>query len=213
MARDPAHPRDQPGSFWDERYEGEDYVFGHEPNVWMTANEALFEPGMTALLPGDGEGRNGVWLAERGLHVTTIDASSVGVGKARHLAAARGVEIDIQVADLRDWDAPVGAYDLVVLAFLHVGPDDRATLHRKIANTLKPDGLLILEGFTPDHLGHGKGGPKDTRRMFTEDRLREDFGGLLDIEILEDLKTELPASERHGGPAAVIRLRARRNAS
>ena len=90
MARDPAHPRDQPGSFWDERYEGEDYVFGHEPNVWMAANEALFEPGMTALLPGDGEGRNGVWLAERGLHVTTIDASPVGVGKARHLAAARG---------------------------------------------------------------------------------------------------------------------------
>ena len=210
MAKDPVHPRDRPGEFWDERYVGEDYVFGQEPNVWMAANADLCTPGMTALLPGDGEGRNGVWLAERGLHVTTIDASPVGVEKARQLAATRGVEIDIQVADLRDWDAPVGAYDLVVLAFLHVGPDDRATLHRKIAHTLKPGGLLILEGFTPDHLGHGKGGPKDTRMMFTEDRLRDDFADLLDIDNLEILKTELPASERHGGPAAVIRLRARR---
>ncbi|MEK9832789.1 MAG: SAM-dependent methyltransferase, partial [Rhodospirillaceae bacterium] len=91
-----------------------------------------------------------------------------------------------------------------------VDPDDRAEVHRTIAETLKPDGLLLLEGFTPDHLGNGKGGPKDTRVMFTEVRLRDDFDGLLDIEHLEELKTELPASERHGGPAAVIRLRARR---
>jgi len=210
MAKDPLHPRDQPGDFWDERYDGEDYVFGQEPNVWMAANEDLFAPGMNVLLPGDGEGRNGVWLAERGLHVTTVDASPVGVEKARKLAAARGVEIDIQIADLRDWDAPEGEFDLLVLAFLHVGPGDRSELHRKLAQTLKPGGLLLLEGFTPDHLGHGKGGPKDTRMMLTEERLRDDFEGLLDIEHLEAMKTELPASERHGGPAAVIRLRGRR---
>lgn len=205
-----SNPGDSPAAFWDERYVGDDYVFGQEPNVWMATNEAFFNPGMTALLPGDGEGRNGVWLAERGLHVTTIDASPVGVEKARRLAAARDVEIDIQVADLREWAAPVAAYDLVVLAFLHVGPDDRATIHRKIAETLKPGGLLLLEGFTPDHLGYGRGGPKNTRMMFTEDRLRDDFSGLLEIEHMETLKTELPASERHGGPAAVMRLRARR---
>jgi SAM-dependent methyltransferase len=204
------NPGDSPASFWDERYEGADYVFGQEPNVWMATNEDLFTPGMKALLPGDGEGRNGVWLAERGLNVATVDASSVGVEKAKILAAARGVEIDIQIADLRDWDAPEEAFDLVVLAFLHVGPDDRAVIHRKIVQTLKSGGLLLLEGFTPDHLGCGKGGPKDTRMMFTEERLREDFADLLDIEHLAALKTELPTSERHGGPAAVIRLRGRR---
>jgi len=202
--------RDNPAAFWDERYVGDDYVFGQEPNVWMAENADLFAAGMSALLPGDGEGRNGVWLAERGLHVTTVDASPVGVEKAHRLAAARGVEIDIRVADLRDWAAPAGTFDLAVLAFLHVDPDDRAEVHRTIAETLEPGGLLLLEGFTPDHLGHGKGGPKDTRMMFTKQRLRDDFAGLLDIEHLEELKTELPASERHGGPAAVIRLRARR---
>jgi len=207
-----SNPGDGPASFWDERYVGDDYVFGQDPNVWMAANEALFKPGMTALLPGDGEGRNGVWLAERGLHVTTIDASSIGVEKARRLAAARGVEIDIRVADLRDWEVPAATFDLVVLAFLHVGPDDRTGIHRKIARALKPGGLLLLECFTPDHLGYGKGGPKNTTMMFTEERLRDDFADLLEIEHIEALKTELPASERHGGPAAVIRLRARRRA-
>ena len=210
MARDPSHPRDRPGDFWDQRYGGENPVFGHEPNQWLAANADLLKPGMTALLPGDGEGRNGVWLAERGLTVTSVDASPVGVEKSQHLAAARGVSINAETADLRDWDAPEAAFDLVVLAFLHVGPDDRTELHRKLALTLKPGGLLLLEGFTPDHLGYGKGGPPDTGMMFTEDRLRDDLGDLLDIEHLEALKTELPASERHGGPAAVIRLRARR---
>ena len=205
-----SNPGDSPGSFWDQRYEGEDYVFGQEPNVWMAANADLLKPGMTALLPGDGEGRNGVWLAERGLNVTTVDASSVGVEKARSLAAARGVELNIKIADLREWDAPEGTFDVLVSAFLHVGPDDRAAVHRKLAQMLKPGGLLLLEGFTTDHLGYGKGGPKDTRMLFTKDKLRGDFEELLNIEHLEVLKTELPASERHGGRAAVIRLRARR---
>ncbi len=204
------NPGDTPGSFWDQRYEGDDYVFGHEPNVWMAENAALLKPKMRALVPGDGEGRNGVWLAQHGLIVTAVDASAVGIRKARKLAAERDVDLDIQMADLRDWNAPEAAFDVVVSAFLHVGPDDRAEIHRKLAGTLKPGGLLLLEGFTPDHLGRGKGGPKDTRMMFTEDRLRDDFAGLLDFEHLEALETELPASERHGGPASVIRLRARR---
>tara|TARA_R110002110_G_scaffold260260_1_gene475942 strand:+ start:131244 stop:131885 length:642 start_codon:yes stop_codon:yes gene_type:complete len=210
MVRDPSHPRDKPGAFWDERYVGEDLVFGQEPNQWLAENADFLEPGMAAFLPGDGEGRNGVWLAKRGIDVTSVDASSVGVEKAQKLAASQGVSIDTEVADLRDWNAPAGKFDLIALAFLHVGPGDRRAVHRKLAQTLKPGGLLLLEGFTPDHLGYGKGGPKDTSMMFTEDGLRDDFEDLFDIEYIEAFKTELPASERHGGPAAVIRLRGRR---
>jgi SAM-dependent methyltransferase len=204
--------RDDPKSIWDERYVGDDYVFGQEPNVWLAANAGLIRPCMSAFVPGDGEGRNGVWLAARGCAVTTVDASPVGAEKARRLAAERVVELSIEIADLRDWDAPVGAFDLAISAFLHVPDDDRAVIHRTIARTLKPGGLLLLEGFTPEHIGYGKGGPKDPAMMFTEDRLRDDFADLMDIAHLEALRTELPASERHGGPAAVIRLRARRKA-
>lgn len=151
-----------------------------------------------------------MWLAERGLVVTSVDASPVGVEKAHQLAAIRGVSFDASVADLRDWEPPEAAFDLLVFAFLHVGPDDRTELHRKLALTLKPGGLLLLKGFTPDHLGYCKGGPPVTDMMFTPDRLRDDFGDFLDIEHLEALKTVLPVSERHGGPAEVIRLRAQR---
>lgn len=199
-----------PGIFWNQRYDDEGYVFGQDPNLWMAENADLLTADMTALLPGDGEGRNGVWLAERGLSVTTVDASPVGVEKAQKLASARGVQIDTQIADLRDWTAPKAAFDLVVLAFLHVNVDDRTSVHRLIAETLKPGGLLLLEGFAPDHVGYGKGGPKMKEMMFTAPGLREDFKDLLDIEYLAEQKSVLPASERHGGPAVVARLRGRR---
>ena len=205
---DPSRDAANPAAFWDERYATPDYVFGTQPNTWLAANEKLLRAGMTALVPGDGEGRNGVWLAEHGLKVTSVDASPIGVEKARKLAAQRGVDMDIVCADLRDWQPPDAAFDIAVLAFVHIGQTDRATVHRKVAAALKPGGHLILEGFTPDHLAFGKGGPKVEAMMFTEKRLRGDFAAL-DIRHLEALTTEIPANERHGGKAAVIRLLAR----
>lgn len=206
---EPSRDAADPAAFWDERYATPDYVFGTEPNVWLAANEALLKPGMKALVPGDGEGRNGVWLAKRGLDVTGIDASPIGVEKARNLAAAQHVDLEIICADLRDWAVPGPQYDLIVSAFVHLGSTDRAAVHAKYVAALAPGGCLILEGFTPDHLGHGKGGPKLETMMFTKQRLRDDFAAL-EILQLEALKTDLPASERHGGPAAVIRLLARK---
>lgn len=206
---DPTRDAVDPAAFWDERYATPDYVFGIAPNRWLVANQHLLKPGMTALVPGDGEGRNGVWLAERGLAVTSIDASPIGVEKAAKLAETHGVDLDIVCADLRDWNPAGLSWDIVVLAFVHVGEADRTVIHGKIANVLKPGGYLILEGFTPDHLGIGKGGPKKETMMFTDDRLRGDFAAL-DIMHLEALQTETPASERHGGVAAVIRLLARK---
>lgn len=205
------NPGKTPGAFWDRRYDDTGYVFGQDPNQWMAANAGLLSSGMAALLPGDGEGRNGVWLAERGLDVTTIDASPVGVAKAKTLAAERGVEINAQVADLRDWSPGEARFDVAILAFVHVDPADRQRMHRRVAAALKPGGLLLLEGFAPDHLGFGKGGPSVKEMMFTEAGLREDFEDMLDIEHLAQSQIELPASERHGGRAVVIRLRARRN--
>ncbi|MBT5571908.1 MAG: class I SAM-dependent methyltransferase [Alphaproteobacteria bacterium] len=206
-------PANAPGEFWDQRYADDDYVFGQEPNQWMAAHAALLQPGMNALVPGDGEGRNGVWLAQQGLHVTTLDASPVGVAKAKKLAAAHNVLLAAQVADLRDWNVVADVYDLLISAFLHVNADDRTDVHRKFAQSLKPGGLMLLEGFAPDHLGYGRGGPKAKEMLFTIDGLREDFAAMMDIEHLEEARIELPASERHGGPAVVTRLRARRKST
>lgn len=203
-------PANTPEEFWDKRYAEDDYVFGQEPNLWMVENASFLQPSMTALVPGDGEGRNGVWLARQGLRVTTLDASPVGFGKAKKLATAQNIDLDARIGDLRDWQPEADTYDLLVSAFLHVNVDNRSDIHRKFAQSLKPNGLLLLEGFAPDYLGYGRGGPKVEKMMFTADGMRQDFAAMMDIGYLEEAKIELPASERRGGPAVVIGLRARR---
>lgn len=85
--------------FWDERYAGEAFAFGEAPNAFLAGHAHRLAAGMRALVPGDGEGRNGVWLAQQGLAVTTLDLSPVGVEKAKRLAAARGVTIDTTNVD------------------------------------------------------------------------------------------------------------------
>ena len=84
---------------WDRRYEGSDLLWTAEPNRFLVAEVAGLEPGR-ALDVGTGEGRNAVWLAEQGWRVTGVDFSAVGLEKARHLATARGVEVEWVLADL-----------------------------------------------------------------------------------------------------------------
>lgn len=109
-------------SFWDRRYDVPEYVYGTEPNAFLVSKQHLLRPGMTALAVADGEGRNGVWLAEQGLDVLAVDGSPVAVEKARRLARARGVTLRTEVADLLDWAWPAGAFDLVVAIFIHFMP-------------------------------------------------------------------------------------------
>ena len=74
-------------SIWNERFAGEEYLFGTEPNTFLRSQQALLKPGMSCLAVADGEGRNSVWLAEQGLQVSAIEISDVAVEKARRLAA------------------------------------------------------------------------------------------------------------------------------
>ena len=90
-------------AMWDARYAPEPYAYGEAANAFLVAQAHRLEPGMRALVPGDGEGRNGVWLAEQGLHVDTLDLSARGVAKARRLAAARGVGLNAMQADALAW--------------------------------------------------------------------------------------------------------------
>ena len=170
---------------------------------------------MTALVPGDGEGRNGVWLAEQGLDVMTVDAAIKGVEKARAFAAARRVAIDARQADLMAWDWPVAAFDLVVSIYLHFPEAGRRAVHRHMAAALKPGGLLILEGYTPRQLAHrangSVGGPPDVTMLFEPDTLREDFSALEILELAE-LDVHLAERKRHIGRSAVVRLVGRKTA-
>jgi SAM-dependent methyltransferase len=198
------------GVMWDERYSTADYVYGTAPNGWLRAQEALLPRAGRALAVADGEGRNGVWLAGLGLEVTAVDASRVGQEKARALARERGCAARYHpvLADLEGWDWPVAAFDVVALIYLHVGPDARRLLLRRLAASLAPGGLLVLECYTPRQLAFGTGGPSAPDQLYEPEELRLEVAGL-EILHLEERELELEEGLQHRGRSAVLRLLAR----
>ena len=201
------------GEFWDQRYTEAGFSFGERPNAWLAAQRSRFKVGQRALVPGDGEGRNGVWLAELGLNVTTVDASRIGVHKANLLAAERGVTIDAHVADLITWEWPERAYDVIVSIYLHWPQDIRAEMHDRMVQALKPGGVLILEGYSLRQLvfraAGSIGGPGDPDMLFEPEDIEEDFLDL-DIEHLDEERVLLDEGKRHRGASSVVRLIAHR---
>jgi SAM-dependent methyltransferase len=192
--------------FWDQRYEGRPYVYGVEPNTFLTRQRHRLERGWSVLAVADGEGRNGVWLAGQGMRVHAVDQSAVGLQKAMKLALDRGVTLRTTCADLTDWDWPEAAYDAVACIFLHLRPEHRATVHRAMARALKPGGVLILEAFHPAQLQYGTGGPPVAEMLYDPADLRADFAGLLDIELLEDGVVDLDEGPTRGAQGHTTRL-------
>ncbi len=194
--------------FWDERYRGEGFSFGTEPNAFLASQAHYLKPGLRVLVPGDGEGRNGVWLAQQRLIVDTAVASPIGVAKARALAKERGVEIDAQIADLLDWEWPRERYDAAAALFIHFFDADRPRMHRAMLDALKPGGILILEGFRIEQLEfqklHRSGGPRTADMLHSRAKLASDFAGA-SMLLLEEAVVELDEGHRHKGAAAVIR--------
>ena len=149
-----------PTQAWNKRYQGEEYLFGKEPNAYLASHAALLHPGQRALLVADGEGRNGVWCAERGLNVDAFDVSPVGIAKARQLATERGVHVNFSVSSWEDWDWKPETYDVAIVIFAHFAESEaRDKFFSRLLETLKPDGLLILQGYTPRQLAFNTGGP------------------------------------------------------
>ncbi|HZV22046.1 MAG TPA: class I SAM-dependent methyltransferase [Hyphomicrobiales bacterium] len=201
--------------FWDERYRGDSYAFGKTPNAFLVSQSHYLSPGLRALVPGDGEGRNGVWLAGQGLTVDTVDVSPLGVEKARKLAAERGVIIGTEIADLLSWDWPRNRYDLVAALYVHFFDTDRPRMHRAMIEALKPGGILIFEAFSLAQAEMKKkyhsGGPPNTDMLYSNEKLSADFKDA-EMLLLEETIVELDEGHRHKGPAAVIRAIVRKPA-
>lgn len=191
--------------FWDRVYEGEAYRFGSEPNAFLVSRAGEIRPGGAVLCIGDGEGRNGVWLARSGLRVTSLDQSPVAARKCAALAKRSGVELEVVIGQLPGYPLPDAAFDAVVLIFVHLPPDVRRAVHAAALRALRPGGVLILEAFTPAQLGRPSGGPPMRERLQTAADLAQDFAGLR-LAQLEETETELAEGDGHRGPAAVVRL-------
>lgn len=207
------------GNVWDERYAGADYHFGTEPNAFLVEQRDLLQAGAHCLSVADGEGRNGVWLAEQGLRVMSVDSSPVALNKARALAQQRGVAVDFEQADLLQWEWPVlsgvegpeNRFDAVAAIFIQfAAPAQRQQLFANIKRCLKPGGLLLLQGYTPRQLEYRTGGPSQVENLYTEALLRESFS---DMEILHLREHDdiIEEGVGHSGMSALIELAARKH--
>lgn len=206
MSKGFANPRET----WDARFSSDEYIFGTEPNVWLAQHADLFKPGMRVLAVADGEGRNSVWMAKLGLQVDAFDISPVGIEKAKKLAQQQGVDVNFSIHGIEDYPWTTGDYDAVVAIFIQFAdPDTRAALFKRMKSALKPDGVLLLQGYTPKQLEYKTGGPPNLSHLYTEDLLQEAFGDL-DISELRAYEDVLTEGTQHHGQSALIGLVARR---
>lgn len=193
---------------WNGRFSAQGYLFGETPNVWLPDLVAGLPPGR-ALCVADGEGRNGVWLAEQGWDVVSLDFSAVAQQKAADLARRRGVALTLVQADVHDWDYPEHQFDLVVEVFAQFSaPDDRARKWAAMLRSLKAGGHLAIVGYELRQLNHRTGGPSDPARLYTEDLLRNTFGAL-EILRLDFAEIDLHEGQGHHGTSALLRMLAR----
>jgi SAM-dependent methyltransferase len=154
----------------------------------------------------DGEGRNGVWLAEQGLDVLSLDFSPNALKKARALAAVRGATLRIELADLARWEWPIAEFDLIVAIFIQFAdPAFREKIFTGIKRALKPGGLLLMQGYRPEQLNYRTGGPSQVENLYTRALLEEAFGDFTSIEISE-YDSLVDEGAGHAGMSALIDL-------
>jgi len=201
---------DDAREFWDQRYQTPDYIFGTAPNVFLASQVKRFRPKDRVLDVGCGEGRNSVWLAELGCEVVGLDVSPLALDKARRLAAERGVAVQYVQTDIRHWQWSPAQFDAVVCVFIQFAePEQRERLFDGFLTTLKPGGLLVLQGYTPKQIEYKTGGPPRADHMYTAELLRSAFAHM-EILHLREHEEVLAEGIKHVGRSALIDLVARR---
>ncbi|CAG0986716.1 hypothetical protein GEOBC_02137 [Geobacteraceae bacterium] len=210
MSTTPVPSFDDPAGTWNRRFAESGYLFGSEPNAWLREHASVWSPGARVLSVADGEGRNSVWLASRGLVVDAFDIAEVGVAKARQLATERCVTVNFAVADCDSYGWPEATYDGVAAIFVQFAdPAMRERLFVHIVQSLKPGGTLVLQGYTPKQLEYRTGGPPLASHLYTEALLRAAFADL-EIVVLREYEAEVAEGSAHRGHSALIGLVARR---
>jgi ubiquinone/menaquinone biosynthesis C-methylase UbiE len=197
---------------WQGRYKVPDYIFGKGPNYFIASCKPLLPKSGKALAVADGEGRNGVWLAQQGLDVVSLDFAPAGQEKAAALAKESGVSLSLVQADVHNWDYPENTFDVVAEIFTQFSsPAERKLKWDGMKKTLKPGGLMIIQGYTPKQLEYKTGGPGKLENLYTRAMLEEAFAGMSDMNIVEE-ELEMHEGSGHGGMSAVVNFTARKPA-
>lgn len=198
-----------PQNTWNERFAPEHYVFGEAPNAYLQSQVAHLIPGK-ALALADGEGRNGVWLAQQGLQVDTFDFSQVALRKAQALALKRHVTVNMVCSDWQSFGWKPAHYDNIVgIFFQFATPEERTNLFHRMDASLKPGGTLIIQGYTPRQLDFNTGGPGQRAHLYDETLMMDAFGHL-DILDLRTYEADITEGTGHKGMSGLLGLTARK---
>jgi 2-polyprenyl-3-methyl-5-hydroxy-6-metoxy-1,4-benzoquinol methylase len=184
---------------WDKRYEGTDLVWSVEPNRFLVEETSALSPGR-ALDLAAGEGRNAVWLAEQGWRVDAVDFSAVALAKGRKLAEARGVEVNWVEADVERHRLADGAYDLVIVLYLHLPWERMKRVLQAVPSAIDPLGTLLLVGHDRTNLDQGHGGPRDPDVLYTPEQVA---GELRDLRIEEATRRDRSVETETGVVTAI----------
>ncbi len=195
---------------WNERYGAESYAYGTEPNVFFAETLVNFQLTGKLLLPAEGEGRNAIFAAKNGLNVTAFDISEAGKTKALALASENNVSITYEVGDFLKMDFERSSFDSAALIYAHFPPPLLSVYHQRIVELLKPNGLIILEGFSTNNLPYREanpkiGGPDKIEMLFSVEKIKSEFTSI-EILQLEEVEVELNEGLYHQGKGKVIRF-------
>lgn len=187
---------------WDERYSTEEYAYSKNPNNFLEENYKAIPKGNVLCL-AEGEGRNAVFLARQGYTVTAVDSSQVGLGKAKKLAEEHGVTIELIHEDLADFDLGESKWDGIVSIFCPFPLALRKEVHKKVITGLKPNGVFLVEAYTPDQVKYRTGGGKSVDVMTSKESLIDQLDGLKFSHLIE-LERKVIEGKYHTGLAAVV---------
>lgn len=189
---------------WDEEYSVDEYVYGTEPNGFLSSMTESLKKGRVLCL-AEGEGRNAVHLANRGFSVTAVDSSRVGLAKAEKLAQENGVVIEAIHVDLAEFSFNENSWDSIVSISCHLPPDLRRKVHQGVVAGLRKGGTFLLEAYTPKQLDFGTGGPSSAEFMMELASLREELDGLKIIHGVE-LVRDVLEGVNHTGKGSVVQV-------
>lgn len=200
--------------FWNLRYGQTEYAYGSQPNEYLKTVLSGIKHEGKVLFAAEGEGRNAVFAAGLGFQVTALDYSETGKAKALQLAQQAKVTIDYQIADLIGVDLINESFDILVLIYAHFPPQWRKEIHLKLQKAIKKGGLVIIEGFSKNHLEVSKNnklpsGPRDIDLLYNDKIIQEDFLGFEVLKLSEEI-VELDEGEFHQGRSSVIRFLGRK---
>ncbi len=197
---------------WDERYAASELVWSARPNQFVESEIGDLVPGR-ALDLASGEGRNSLWLADRGWDVTAVDFSLVGLDKGRALQArhehGRDLHVEWVHADVLEYTPSPASYDLALLAYLQLVPEQRRTAVRTAFTALREGGTFLLVAHDSSNLTEGTGGPQDPSVLCTAEEVLADLDGeRFDVQRAERVTRMVDQPDGPPRPAydALVRL-------